>query len=91
MWEKYYPRQATGTGVPASSSKTTGDPALAVRPLASSIKSNGLDIIILPSDPAILSQTLDLLLASKQAGNTGVRNEAVIICDELKRLGKMKC
>jgi hypothetical protein len=28
-------------------------------------------------------------LASKQAGNTGVRTEAVAICDELKRLGKI--
>jgi hypothetical protein len=28
-------------------------------------------------------------LASKQAENTGVRNEAVAICDELERLGRI--
>ena len=41
--------------------------------------------IVLPSDPNVLLERLDLLLASKAAGNTGVRNEIVSICDELKR------
>ena len=41
--------------------------------------------VILPSDPNALLDRLDLLLASKKAGNTGVRNELVGICDELKR------
>ena len=43
--------------------------------------------IILPSDQQALLKRLDLLLASKQAGNTGLRNELVAICDELKRQG----
>jgi len=30
-----------------------------------------------------LCERLDLLMASKQAGNTGLRNEIVSICDEL--------
>ena len=30
-------------------------------------------------------ERLDLLIASKEAGHTGVRNELVGICDELKR------
>ncbi len=42
-------------------------------------------MIILPSDPNALLERLDLLMASKTAGNTGVRNELVSICDELKR------
>ena len=33
--------------------------------------------IILPCDPIALVETLDILLASKAAGNTGVRNELV--------------
>ena len=37
--------------------------------------------IILPQDPNALVERLELLLASKQAGNTGVRNELVSICD----------
>jgi len=37
----------------------------------------------LPSDPNVLCERLDLLMASKQAGNTGLRNEIVSICDEL--------
>ena len=43
------------------------------------------DTIILPSDPNALLDRLDLLSASKAAGNTGVQNELVSICDELKR------
>jgi hypothetical protein len=41
--------------------------------------------IILSSNPMALLDRLDLLLASHQAGNTGVRNEIVSICDELRR------
>jgi len=38
--------------------------------------------IILPSDPNALCERLELLMALKQAGNTGLRNEIVSICDE---------
>ena len=41
--------------------------------------------IIIPSDPNALLERLDLLLASQEAGHTGVVNELVSICDELKR------
>ena len=41
--------------------------------------------IILPSDPIALVERLDILTASKAAGNTGVRNELVLLCDELLR------
>ena len=47
------------------------------------------NVIYLPSDPDALFERLDLLLASKHAGNTGLRNELVAICDELKRLSKL--
>jgi len=39
----------------------------------------------LPSDPNALCERLDLLMASKQAGNTGLRNEIVSIYDERLR------
>ena len=39
----------------------------------------------LPSVPNALCERLELLMASKQAGNTGLRNEIVSICDELLR------
>jgi len=39
----------------------------------------------LPSDPNALCERLELLMASKQAVNTGLRNEIVNICDELMR------
>ena len=45
----------------------------------------GIKSIVIPSDPDALLDKLDLLLASKTAGNTGVRNELVGICDELLR------
>ena len=47
----------------------------------------GDGLIVIPSDPNVLLERLDLLLASQAAGHTGVRNELVSICDELKRQG----
>ena len=43
--------------------------------------------VILPSDPNALLERLDLSMVSKAAGNTGVRNELISVCDELKRQG----
>ena len=43
--------------------------------------------IVIPSNPDTLLERLDLLLASQEAGHTGVGNELVSICDELKRQG----
>ena len=43
--------------------------------------------IVIPSDPNALLERFDLLFASQEAGHTGVRNELVSICDELKRQG----
>ena len=43
--------------------------------------------VVIPSDPNALLERLDLLLASQEAGHTGVRNELISICDELKRQG----
>ena len=45
----------------------------------------GEGVVVIPSDPNALLERLDLLLASQEAGHTGVRNELVGICDELKR------
>ena len=47
----------------------------------------GKGIVIIPSDPNALLERLDLLLANQKAGHTGVGNELVSICDELKRQG----
>ena len=47
----------------------------------------GSGVIIISSDPNTLLERLDLLLASQKAGHTGVGNELVSICDELKRQG----
>ena len=48
-------------------------------------KYEGKGVIVIPSDPNALLERLDLLLASQEAGHTGVGNELVSICDELKR------
>ena len=48
-------------------------------------KYEGTGVVILPKDPDALLDRLELLFASKGAGNTGVGNEIVSICDELKR------
>ena len=50
-------------------------------------KYEGKGVVVIPSDPNALLERLDLLLASKEAGHTGVGNELVSICDELKRQG----
>ena len=50
-------------------------------------KTKGSGVVVISSDPNALLERLDLLLASKGAGHTGVRNELVSICDELKRQG----
>jgi hypothetical protein len=59
-------------------------------------KGNGLakkpataNIIFLPCNATALFDRFELLFASKQAGNTGLRNELVAICDELKRVGQL--
>ena len=54
---------------------------------ASKTKFDGKGVVVIPSDPNALLERLDLLLASQKAGHTGVRNELVSICDELKRQG----
>ena len=41
--------------------------------------------IILPSEPAALLERLDILMASKPVGNTGVRNELLSVCDQFLR------
>ena len=45
----------------------------------------GSGVIVISSDPNALLERLDLLLSSQEAGHTGVGNELVSICDELKR------
>ena len=47
----------------------------------------GKGVVVIPSDPNMLLERIDLLLASKEAGNTDVENEVLSICDELKRKG----
>ena len=48
-------------------------------------KYEGTGVVILPSDAEALLDRLELLMASKGSGNTGLGNEIVSICDELKR------
>ena len=48
-------------------------------------KYEGRGTVVIPSDPNALIERLDLLMASKEAGHTGTRNEIVSICDELLR------
>ena len=50
-------------------------------------KPKGRGVVVIPEDPNALLERLDLLLASQEAGHTGVGNELVSICDEIKRQG----
>ena len=49
----------------------------------------GFKTVVIPSAPDALVDRLELLLASKSAGNTGLMNELVSICDELLRQNVM--
>lgn len=51
------------------------------------LKTTKYKTISLPCDKNALLKKLELLLASKRSGGTGLQNEIVSICDELKRLG----
>jgi hypothetical protein len=85
IWEEIHPKK------PKKGSGLSKKPA-SKRPIGSSstpATSPGSNIKYLPSDPKALFDRLELLLASKEAGNTGLRNELVAICDELKRVGQM--
>ena len=48
---------------------------------------DGSGVVVILSDPNALLERLELLLASQEAGHTGVGNELESICDELKRQG----
>ena len=50
-------------------------------------RGKGIGVVVIPSEPNALLERLDLLLSSQEAGHTGVGNELVSICDELKRQG----
>ena len=56
-----------------------------IKPMYDEYKSKKGKGLLLPSDPNVLVDMLSLRLASYKAGNTGLRNEIVDICDELKR------
>jgi len=47
----------------------------------------GKGVVVIPRDPNALVEMLSLRFASYEAGNNGVRNEIVGICDELRRQG----
>ena len=70
---------------PRSSASYKWDEIL--KPIWAEKKIVGKGVVVIPSDPNALLERLDLLLASQEAGHTGVRNELVSICDELKRQG----
>ena len=57
------------------------------KPLKKTKKTKGKGVIVIPEDPDALLERLDLLLSSQNAGHTGVGNELVSICDELRRQG----
>ena len=50
---------------------------------------SSVSTIILPCDTIALVERLDILMGSKAAGNSGVRNELISVCDELLRQNLM--
>ena len=60
-----------------------------IKPIWEKKKTKIGNCIILPQDPDALVDMLHLRVNSFKAGNTGVRNEIVSICDELLRQGSI--
>ena len=75
IWEEIKPKPK-GKGGKGKGGKEDPEPS-----------TSGTGLTILPNDPNALIERFDLLLASQNAGHTGVRNELVSIFDELKRQG----
>ena len=86
IWEEINPKPKKGKGLITNRSQGK---KCAPTPHNGAALHKITNVIYLPSDPEALFERLDLLLASKHAGNTGLRNELVAICDELKRLSKL--
>ena len=72
-WEKRVKTPSTSGNTPTKTGKTP------------SVSGQGIPVITIPSDPNELAKQLELRMYSHKAGNTGVRNEIVAICDELLR------
>jgi hypothetical protein len=92
IWEEINPKKSKkGNGLSAPGKKLAAPaaPAAPGSAATSVATSSATNIIYLPSNPDALFDRLELLLASKQAGNTGVRNELVAICTELRRMGQL--
>ena len=47
------------------------------------MQGEGIEVIVIPSDPNALLEELDLLLSSQKAGHTNIGNKLVSIRDEL--------
>src|SRR5688572_13595311 len=61
-----------------------------IKPIISRLKgrpTTGEGVVVIPQDHNALVEMLSLRIASFRAGNTGVRNEIVGICEELLRQG----
>ena len=83
IWEDIKPKP-TGKGGKGGKGEKGGRKKRQEDPQPST---SGTGLTILPNDPNALIERFDLLLASQNAGHTGVRNELVSIFDELKRQG----
>jgi len=79
IYEEYYkPHRKTSAGISPSLKRVPGTATLLPR--------TGKGVEYLPSDPNALVEMLPLLMESYKAGNTGVVDRIVAICDELLRL-----
>ena len=86
IYEEYYQDPPLPPRIPQQSPLS---PALIRVPATATLlpPKTGKGAIILPSDPNALVEMLPIRFASYKAGNTGVVNEIVSICDELFRQG----
>ena len=85
IWEEIKPSKKPPEEKGKGKGKRQEDPKPGTSGETGGYPSSGLGFKFLSSDPNALIDRFDLLLSSKKAGHTGVRNEIISILDELKR------
>ena len=98
IYEEYYKgrplpirRTSQPSPTPRRMSQPSLSPSLTRVPAKATLlpPKTGKGVVFLPSDPNALVEMLPIRFASYKAGNSGVVDEIVAICDELLRQGEL--
>jgi len=91
IYEEHYKRKTTSPELLLPRRPPPTSPALRRIPATATLlpPKTGRGTVVIPQDPNALVELLELRVAGCEAGNTGVTNEIVAICDKLLRQGEL--